>query len=131
MADDERINAGPIRIFIGASDNITRASSCERYVARLQKAGVDIAMTSYPNAYHGFDNPSGTEGLDAPNLLSSGSCDFEERDGQLVNVETGRPLTKNDSCQTKGMTAGRDANADAAVRVAVRDLLRNTLHLDR
>jgi dienelactone hydrolase len=131
LADDERVNAGPIRIFIGASDNITRASSCERYVARLKKAGVDIAITVYPNAYHGFDNPPGTEGVNEPAMGSSGACDFEERDGQLVNVATGRPLTKGDACITKGMTAGRDANADAAVRIAVRELMRSTLLVDR
>ena len=130
LVDDERLGAGPVRIFSGGADVVTRAEPCRLYVERLRCAGVDAAFTAYPGAFHGFDNPRGPVNANAA-LPGSGACRFDERDHVLVNVDTGRPLAEGDACVQPGFTAGRDAAADTAVRAAVRDLLLDVLKPER
>lgn len=120
MVDDDKLETGPLRIFIGAADNVTRADACERYVARLRKAGVDADIAIYAGAFHGFDNPPGGPSFSDPEQQSFSACQLIERDRALVNVDTGLPPAPGDRCVTKGFTAGRDAAADAAARRDVR-----------
>jgi dienelactone hydrolase len=51
----------PIRIFGGTPDDYNPISACKPYVERLRQAGHDVALTEYPNASHGFDNPLGAQ----------------------------------------------------------------------
>ena len=131
LVDDERLESGPLRLFIGAADNVTRADACERYVSRLRAAGVDAGLTVYPGAYHGFDNPAGTTGANFPDEPTFSGCSLVERDDRLVNVDTGLPPTLDDRCVAKGFTAGRDAAADRAVRAAVPAFLTKAMARDR
>ena len=140
LIDDTVVRPGPQRLFIGAADNVTAAEPCRRFVARLAAAGVDAAVTVYPGAYHGFDNPPGTTLFSAADVPRLAACTVEERavpgaDGRretrIVNVDTGVPLEASDRCVGRGFTAGRDADADAAVRAAVGDFLRTTLAPNR
>lgn len=127
LVDDERLESGPLRIFIGGADNITRADACVRFVSRLKSAGVDAEVTVYPGAYHGFDNPPGAPGVNLPDEPTLSACSFVERDDRLVNVDTGLPPAPGDRCVTKGFRAGRDAAADDAVRAAVPAFLTKAL----
>lgn len=127
LTDDEKLESGPLRIFIGGADNITRADACAGYVARLRRAGIDADVTIYAGAYHGFDNPPGTLSFDDPTELSFSACLLVERDHAIVNVDTGKPPAPGDRCATKGFTAGRDAAADAAVRQDVGGFLKRVL----
>ena len=127
LVDDDKLEAGPLRIFIGAADNITRADACARYVGRLRASGIDADITTYAGAYHGFDNPPGTPSFSDPGQPSFSACQLVERDHALVNIDTGLPPAPGDRCETKGFTAGRDAAADAAVRSDVRAFLTQAL----
>ncbi len=141
LIDDTVVRPGPQRVFIGGADNVTAAEPCRRFVARLAAAGVDAAVTVYPGAYHGFDNPPGTTLFSASDVPSVAACNVEERevagggDGRretrVVNIETGMPLVDSDRCVGRGFTAGRDADADVAVRSEVGEFLRKTLAADR
>lgn len=129
LIDDDRLEAVPLRIYSGAEDNITRAAPCERYVERLRAAGRDAAITVYPGAYHGFDNPAGPL-TRIPDLPGVAGCLVEEQaGGRIVNVDTGRPLADEDACIKRGFIAGRDDAADTAVRRAVPEFLRTTFRL--
>ncbi len=123
LGDEERVEAGPMRIFIGGADDVTGAASCERFAARLRKTGADVETTVYAGAYHGFDNPAGVPMTRLADVPGFARCELEERDGHIVNVETGAPPATADRCVARGFTAGRDADADAAVRAAVAGFL--------
>ena len=58
--DDTQVVAKPIRIFHGTPDDYNPVRSCKAYQERLLQAKVDIQITEYPNAAHGFDNPLGS-----------------------------------------------------------------------
>jgi carboxymethylenebutenolidase len=47
----------PVRVFHGTADEETSYRRCRALVERSQKAGGDIAITLYPGATHGFDDP--------------------------------------------------------------------------
>jgi len=49
--------SGPVRVFHGTADEETSARRCLRLVERSRKLGGDIAITLYPGATHGFDDP--------------------------------------------------------------------------
>lgn len=124
LIDDTRTEPGPQRIFIGEADVLTSASTCKRYAARLKQAGTDIAVASFPGAYHGFDNVANPELIRIAGVPTGAACNREERvRGELVNIDTGRPLTLADACIGHDIVAGYDAAADAATKAAVRTLL--------
>jgi hypothetical protein len=59
-----------------------------------------------------------------PGFPSMALCQVEETVvGVLVNRDTGRPLSENDSCVGRGLIAGFDPAANAAARAAVKALL--------
>ena len=47
----------PVRIFQGDADEEVSPRICRRLVARSRARGGDIALTLYPGATHGFDDP--------------------------------------------------------------------------
>ena len=54
-ATDTEVAARPIRIFHGTPDDYNPVASCKAYLARLQEAKRDVALTEYPDSAHGFD----------------------------------------------------------------------------
>ena len=48
----------PVQVFHGTGDRETSASRCAALVERSRDLGGDIAITLYPGATHGFDDPS-------------------------------------------------------------------------
>lgn len=47
----------PITILIGEADDWTPPGPCVALVKKLRKSGTDIEIFTFPDAYHGFDNP--------------------------------------------------------------------------
>ncbi|HEY4957275.1 MAG TPA: dienelactone hydrolase family protein [Caldimonas sp.] len=130
--DETRSEPGPQRIFIGEADVLTAADACVRYVDRLRRAGTDIAIATYPDAHHGFDNVAAAQLVRIPDVELAARCNFEEtKDGAIVNVDTGRELADGDKCITRGLVAGYDAGADAATKAAVKSLLIERFGLKR
>lgn len=132
LIDDTRVEPGPQRIFIGEADVLTSAVTCKRYAARLKQAGADIAVMSFPGAHHGFDNVAGAELTRIAGVPTGAACNREERTrGELVNIDTGQPLTLQDACIGHGLVAGRDDAADTATKAAVKALLVERFDLKR
>jgi dienelactone hydrolase len=48
----------PVHVFMGTADQEVSPKRCERFVAASRQHGGDIAITLYPRATHGFDDPS-------------------------------------------------------------------------
>ena len=124
LVGDTKSEPGPQRIFIGKEDVLTSAAACARYAERLHAAGNDVSSTAFAGAHHGFDNVSNPDMIRIADVPSGADCNLEETAaGELVNVDTRRPLTLADKCIGKGLVAGYDPAADAATKAAVKALL--------
>jgi dienelactone hydrolase len=128
--DDENVSDKPIRIHHGAADDYAPVAPCRLYVERLRKAGNDVVLTEYPNAYHLFDNPL-IKLRHARHSQTTRRCRMnEESGGIIVNSETKQPFTMDDPCVELGPTVGYNAAATAAATDAVKQFLRTTFKLN-
>jgi dienelactone hydrolase len=119
--DDTKPVARPIRLIHGEADDYNPLRTCAAQAERLKAAGVDVTVTTYPNAHHGFDTPLSDQPAVAPTAQTVRACSIEERaPGQLINTETGVPFRYTDSCVQKGPQVGGNPEARAA---AQRDVL--------
>ncbi len=129
LADEDRMGAAPIRIFHGVEDDATPVAPCRDYVARLRRAGKDVALREYPGARHSFDNPALPSrqdiGIQHPSL-----CSFVERDGQLVDVETGRAAGIDLPCIGRVATVGYNAAAQQQATADVEAFLTAVFRLN-
>jgi dienelactone hydrolase len=126
--DDDKLTGNPIRLFHGSADDLFPAEPCREYVARLKQAGVDIAMTEYPNATHAYDAFVITGTQRVPQARSTRNCHLTEGDnGQILNSATGQPFAFSDQCVERGLTFAYDEAATTATVAAVKDFLTNTL----
>jgi dienelactone hydrolase len=125
-ATDTEVAARPIRIFHGTPDDYNPVASCKAYVARLQAAKRDVALTEYPDSAHGFD--AGLLGLSAvavsANAQTARNCHIKEGEGGvLINADTQAPFGYKDACiELNPHVGGNPATAEAA-RKAVTDFL--------
>jgi len=131
MSDTE-VADRPIRIFHGTPDDYNPVAACKRYVERLRAAGRDVALTEYPNAPHGFDNPLGTP---APFMVKGAqtvrNCRIaEEPKGLLINAVSKQPFSYKDACVESDPHVNHDAEATRAARVAVKEVLRAAFKLE-
>ena len=90
-ATDTETVARPIRIFHGTPDDYNPVASCKAYLARLQEAKRDVALTEYPDSAHGFD--AGLLGVStvavSTNAQSARNCRLKEGEGGvLMNDDT-------------------------------------------
>jgi len=130
--DETDVMDRPIRIFGGTLDDYNPIAACKLYAERLKKAGRDVELTEYPTASHAFDNPLGAQpAAVSPKFETVRNCTISEGpDGVLVNGETGRPFSYQDSCVAHGPHLGYDAAATTAAKAAVKTFLRTTLKLE-
>jgi dienelactone hydrolase len=125
-ATDTEVAARPIRIFHGTPDDYNPVASCKAYVARLQAAKRDVALTEYPDSAHGFD--AGLLGLStvavSANAQTARNCHIKEGEGGvLINADTQAPFGYKDACiELNPHVGGNPATAEAA-RKAVSDFL--------
>ena len=127
--EDSAVGARPIRIFHGTPDDYNPVATCKAYVGRLKEAKADVALTEYPNAAHGFDNPLGfVPARPAANDQTVRDCTIREADnGLLINAGTNAPFAYTDACVKRGPHVGHDAEATRAVTEAVSGFLRAVL----
>src|SRR5436190_2946025 len=113
----------PIRIFHGTPDDYNPVVTCRGYVERLKAAGRDVALTEYPNAQHGFDNPLGTLApAVAKNAQTVRRCRIrEDVSGRLINTATSQPFSYKDECVERDPHVNHDPAATQAARQAVRE----------
>ncbi|WP_246476356.1 dienelactone hydrolase family protein [Roseibium litorale] len=119
--DDDKLEAGPVRIFHGGADDYNPAGVCEDYTQRLKKAGVDIEMTVYPEGEHGFDVPTlFGKSLQSKTAQTARNCKIREAEnGILMNLDTSAPFTYEDQCVVLGPHVGGNAAAAEAAYSAV------------
>jgi carboxymethylenebutenolidase len=48
----------PVHVFVGTADEEVSPKRCQTFAAASRQKGGDIAITLYPGATHGFDDPS-------------------------------------------------------------------------
>lgn len=61
----------PLRVMHGTADEEVSAERCGRLVAKSQAAGGDIQIQLYPDAVHGFDDPSPSRQRDRANAAAT------------------------------------------------------------
>ena len=122
--EDEAVSDKPIRLFHGIADDYVPVAPCREYVERLRRAGKDVKLFEYPDAYHAFDAHLLKAPLMLPQAQTGRRCFLEERaGGQIVNRQTGKPFTLDDPCIERGATIAYNAKAHAAALREVRDFL--------
>lgn len=130
--EDDLISDRPIRVFHGASDDYVAIEPCRKYVERLRRAGKDVKLTEYPGTRHVFDNPLYPPLRSLPDAIVSGRCLRAERaDGEIVDLETGKPCRADDPCVSRGATVGYNPAATAAATESVKEFLVDALGLAR
>jgi dienelactone hydrolase len=124
MIGDEEVSAKPIRLYHGTADDWVPVAPCRDYVARLKKAGADVALTEYPGAYHAFDNQMISGTVQIPQAQTWRKCRFEENpQGVIINSDTGQRASYNDPCIERGVTVAYNAEATDAARKDVVEFL--------
>jgi len=129
LAQDEDVSDRPIRIFHGEADDWIPVEPVRRYVERLQAAGKDVQLTIYAGARHAFDSPNYPPVFRFEDAEISRNCRLAEKDGEILNLDTGKPYTNRDACVTRGATVGSHEEAYGRALLAVRELLRDTFDL--
>ena len=130
LHEEEDVVDKPTRIFLGTADDLVPVEPCRAYVERMRKAGKDIQLTEYAGARHLFDDLDFRPPLYAAQIQTSRRCRLEESvNGEIVNSETNRPFSFNDSCVVRGATLGYDEAAYKASIQAVTQFLRTALKL--
>ena len=115
-----RFSPAPIHILIGGLDDWVTASACEELVSDLQNENVNIEITVYPNAHHGFDRQGPL--VTADRAYATGDCHFRMRaDGALLmnflNIPMTTPLRQKIAlglCADRGTTIGGNVEARKA-----------------
>lgn len=119
---DEDQDSRPLRIFLGADDDYNSVAQCQEYVERIRAAGSDVALLVYPDARHAFDAPELPPLQYLPQNVNSRACRYVERpDGSLAgfSVDTGRPVTRDAPCISRGTARGYNPRAH---RQAIQDV---------
>jgi dienelactone hydrolase len=128
--DDTKTTGKPIRLFHGAADDWVSIVPCRSYVERLKKAGADVTLTEFADAYHAYDGPYNATPVTLPEALTIRNCSLEEgENGEIINSKTGKPFDGKDPCIEKGVHVGYNAAAYQATLKAVKDFLRATFNI--
>jgi dienelactone hydrolase len=125
--DDDKVTGKPIRLFHGIADDYVSIAPCRAYVERLKKAGADVSLTEYPDAYHAYDNFTITAPVKYPQGQTTRKCAVQETDnGRVVNARTNQPFSLADPCVELGPQVAYNAAAHQATVSAVKEFLSKT-----
>jgi dienelactone hydrolase len=126
--DDDRVTGKPIRLFHGIADDYVPIAPCRTYVDRLKKAGADVALAEYPDAYHSYDNFMITAPVKFPQGQTTRNCLVQEGDhGEVLNARTKQPFSLEDPCVELGPQVAYNAAAHQATVLAVKEFLSKSL----
>ncbi|WP_434774440.1 dienelactone hydrolase family protein [Pseudomonas oryzihabitans] len=120
--DQDKVVAKPMRVYHGLADNYDPYSRCEGYFATLKNKDADLRVHTYEHAEHGFDTPY----VWSPVRVVADSqtvrdCQIAENaKGELINEQTRKVFSYQDSCVVLGPRVGPDAEA---TRQATADVL--------
>src|ERR1700686_1762302 len=131
-ATDTEVAARPIRIFHGSPDDYNPVATCKAYVARLQDARRDVALTEYPDSAHGFD--AGLLGLStvsvSANAQTARHCHIREGEGGvLMNADTQAPFRYQDACIELNPHVGGNPTTAGQARKAASEFLQGLFKL--
>jgi dienelactone hydrolase len=117
--DDENI-IRPMLLLHGSADDWVPAAPCIEYAERLQKAGKNVRLITYPDAHHVFDAVS-AGAVKRLDFMTAAACLLEETEtGDIVSRDTQKPLAQDAACRTKGVSVGHN---EAATKKAHEDVL--------
>ena len=102
----------PMHILIGELDNWVPAKACEELVPEMQKVGVNINLTVYPESHHSFDRD--TPLVTREDAYRTVDCRFKLRDDGTVimnflNIPMTTPFRQKIGlalCAKRGTTMG-------------------------
>ena len=125
---EEDLAGAPLRIFQGTDDDWTPIDQCEAMVERLVEGGADAVVHAYAGAGHSFDDVGLAWAVShlQPSGLSPGDCTFVERDGMIIDTDTGDVAGTGSSCVRQGVTYAYDAEARS---LAAADLLHDLIEM--
>jgi dienelactone hydrolase len=126
---DEDAANRPIRMFHGEADDWIPVEPVRRYVERLQAASKDVQLTTYPEARHAFDSPNYSPLFRFEDAEISSHCRLAEENGEICNLDTGKPFTNKDACVTRGASVGSNEAAYHHAMATVREFLRELFQL--
>lgn len=131
LEDEHLVSDNPIRIFHGTADDWTPIEQCERYVDRMIERGTDAKVYAYPDALHSFDDIGLAWAVTHRSLdaVSPRECAFVERDGSIIDPETGEVAGVGSPCVQKGVTYGYDPDARDDAKRQLTALLSEVLAL--
>ena len=97
-------------------------------MTRAKAVGADAEITEYPIAHHGFDNHRLPPAFRSHHNLNPSLCFYAERTrGEMINAETGQPLTYHDACWGRGVTVGYEPWAYADALASVKAFVTTTI----
>jgi dienelactone hydrolase len=128
--DDDKVTGAPIRLFHGIADDYVSIVPCRGYVERLKRAGANVVLTEYEDAFHAYDSTALSATIQLPQAQTTRNCTLREGDnGEVLNAKTGAIFTLDDSCVEHGPHVGFNQAAYQATVKAVREFLAATFKL--
>lgn len=118
LGDDELLS--PMLILHGLADDWVPAAPCIEYAERLQKAGRNVRLITYPDAHHVFDSLSAGELKRLDFSTAAGCLQEEAASGEIVGRGSDKPITKEDACRKRGVSFGHH---ELATKKAHEDVL--------
>jgi dienelactone hydrolase len=128
--DDDKVTGAPLRLFHGIADDYVAIAPCRAYVERLKRAGANVVLTEYPDAFHAYDSTTFSMPIALAQAQTTRNCTLREGDdGRVLNAKTGAIYTLADSCVEHGPHIGFNQAAYQATVKAVREFLAATFKL--
>jgi len=128
--DDTKTTGKPIRLFHGAADDWVSIVPCRSYVERLKKAGADVTLTEFADAFHAYDVSYFATPVTLPNAPTIRNCSLAEgENGEIIDSKTGKLFDAQNPCIEKGVHIGYNDAAYQATLKAVKDFLRVTFNI--
>jgi dienelactone hydrolase len=131
LIGDTDIVDRPVRIFHGTSDDWVPIAPCQAYVARLEQSGKNVKLTAFEGASHAYDYPNlPATPREVKNAYIPLCTLVEEPPGTMINTQTKKPFTYNDSCVGRDPHVAYSAASTRATEDAVKSLLKGVFKLN-